>query len=203
VGNERSTGTIDWEEIYLKLYAYTDHLLKSYHWFRKERAVFVAGKQVDDYIYEAIERYLRHPQNYNSSSGRSLISYLKRHIIRTLVGNDARGSENRLNVDLHLYTRPGGEDEGDDDQATDGLLPFAEALFDDQIDFGTIISEIRELVKNDVGASIIFEGRCEGMKRREIMEAENLEDTVYDNAMKRLGTVLKNTAIKYDLKRKR
>src|ERR1700744_6202794 len=86
---------IKWEDIYVQLYAYTDHLLKAYSWFRKDADSYLKGKQVHDYINDAIEKYLLEPEKYDPSSGRSLVTYLKWHIIRTSVGNDVRSQENK------------------------------------------------------------------------------------------------------------
>src|SRR5665213_911546 len=92
---------INWDDLYLQLYAYTDHLLKARSWFRKDKTdSYLKGKQVHDYIQDAIEKYLLEPEKYDPSSGRSLVTYLKWHIIRSAVGNDVRSPENQTSSDI-------------------------------------------------------------------------------------------------------
>ena len=44
---------IDWEAVYLQLYAYADALLKTKQWFRGEdTSSFLKGKQIHDYFSE-------------------------------------------------------------------------------------------------------------------------------------------------------
>ena len=190
---------LDWDDIYAQLYAYTDHLLKAKKWFRKDGAdSYLKGKQVHDYISEAIEKHLRHPGKFDSTSNRSLVNYLKLHIIRTLVGNDATSSENRTTDDIFATLK---NDVGSDDtqSSLDVLLPFANAFFDQEIDYQEIVSYVKSELSTDEICGKIFEGICCGLKRRESIEEYNLTETQFDNGMKRLNTVLRKTAIKYDL----
>jgi len=59
---------INWEDIYVQLYAYTDKLLKAYTWFRKDQTdSYLKGKQIHDYVAGAIENFLREPDKYDPS----------------------------------------------------------------------------------------------------------------------------------------
>jgi len=194
---------IDWDDIYPQLYAYTDHLLKTKNWFRKEGTdSYLKGKQVHDYIAEAIEKFLRNPEKYESTSNRSLVNYLKLHIIRTLVGNDARSAENLTSIDLFGYEDDNNEEE-DSHFNIESILPFAGAFFDHEIDYNDIISEVKNEISSDEIATKIFEGICNGLKRRDSIEENNFTEADFDNGMKRLNTVLKKTAVKYDLTKPR
>ncbi len=89
----------EWADLYLQLYAYTDNLLKSYKWFRcGVKDTYLKGKEPKDYVMEAVTRFLEHPEKYDPEK-RSLLGYLKKHIIRTMAGNDARSEENRVSDD--------------------------------------------------------------------------------------------------------
>ncbi len=190
---------LDWDDIYVQLYAYTDHLLKAKKWFRKDGSdSYLKGKQVHDYISDAIEKHLRHPEKYDSTTNRSFVNYLKLHIIRTLVGNDARSHENFITDDIFSITT-NDNDENDTQSSLDALLPFAGAFFDQEIDYQEIISHVKIELSTDEIAGKIFDGICTGLKRRETIEEHNLSDSQFDNGMKRLNTVLKKTAVKYDL----
>ena len=191
--------TIDWEDIYIQLYAYTDQLLKTKVWFRKAGAnSYLKGKQVHDYISEAIEKYLRNPEKYDPKYNRSLVNYLKKHIIRTLVGNDSRSVENKISDDIFSFDVD-GKDEDDQYSGLDSLLPYAEAYFDQEIDYDKACAYVRSELGDDEAAIKIFDDRCEGVKRRQTIEFHEMSDIDYDNGMKRLHTVLKRTAVKYDL----
>jgi len=187
---------INWENIYVKLYAYTDQLLKAYSWFRKGSDSYLQGKQVHDYVAEAIEKYLRSPEKYDPSSGRSLVTYLKWHIIRSSVGNDVRSAEN-ITSSAILSNNDSGED-GDPFCTIEALLPFVEAGFDQQIDYKKVLTDIENELQNDEVAKMIFEEvRCNGMDRRDVIKKYEVTDKDFDNGMKRMKTVLRKIAKRY------
>lgn len=191
--------TINWEELYVQLYAFTDHLLKARSWFRKSQTdSYLKGKQVDDYIQDAFEKYLLEPEKYDSSSGRSLANYLKWHIIRSAIGNDVRSPENKTSSDI----LSGAYGEGDDEafNNVDALLPFVSVYFGDELDFKNIVKAVEEELQNDEVAKIIFrEVRCQGVDRREVIRQYEMEEKDFDNGMKRLRTVLKRVAKRFQL----
>lgn len=190
---------VNLEDIYVQLYAYTDQLLKTYIWFRKNRSdSYLKGKQVHDYVMGAIEKYLREPEKFDASSGRLLLTYLKWHIVRTAVGNDARSTENKIFTELPTSddSNDGGEDVFSN---IDALLPFVVAGFDEEMDYKKIMAEIAAELQEDEMAKLIFEEvRCNGMDRRDVIRKYNLEDKAYDNGMKRMKTVLKKIAKRYN-----
>ncbi len=191
--------SINWDDLYLQLYAYTDHLLKARSWFRKDKTdSYLKGKQVHDYIQDAFEKYLLEPEKYDPSSGRSLVTYLKWHIIRSAVGNDVRSPENQTSSDI--LSSDGVEDEEDSFKNIDALLPFVAAYFGDELDYKDIVKDVEEELEQDEIAKIIFkEVRCQNVDRRVVIRQYKMKESEFDNGMKRLKTVLKRVAKKYEL----
>lgn len=191
--------SINWDDLYLQLYAFTDNLLKSRSWFRKDQTdSYLKGKQVHDYVQDALEKYLLEPEKYDPSSGRSLVNYLKWHIIRAAVGNDVRSPENKTSSDI--LSRDGTDSDDESVKNIDALLPFVAAFFGDELDFKNIVKDVVGELQQDEVALIIFkEVRCNNVDRRVVIKQYNLKDSDYDNAMKRLKTVLKRVAKKYQL----
>src|SRR4051812_11566167 len=95
-----SDNSIDWEDIIVRLEAFTRSLLKKQHWFHGGAIdSFLKGKEMRDYVYEGIGRFLKHPEKYDSSKG-DLVSYLKFNLIRSLVSNDVTSDENKKGTDV-------------------------------------------------------------------------------------------------------
>lgn len=190
---------INWDDLYLQLYAYTDQLLKARSWFRKDKTdSYLKGKQVHDYIQDAIEKYLLEPEKYDPSSGRSLVTYLKWHIIRSAIGNDVRSPENQTSSDI----LSSDSSEGDEDsfKNIDALLPFVAAYFGDELDYKNIVKDAEEeLQQDDIAMTIFKEVRCQNVDRRVVIQQYNMKESEFDNGMKRLKTVLKRVAKKYEL----
>lgn len=191
--------TIDLGELYPQLYAFTDDFLKTRTFFRGAGSTtFLAGKEVHDYVMDGIERYLRNPEKYNPDSGRSLLNYIKLHIIRTLIGNDLRSAENRRSKDLFAI-------QDNDDEANlsymEAILPIVEAYFDEEMDYEKIMAQVEGAIKADKIAEEIFWGiNGYGLKRREIIDEFGMNETDYNNGIRRLQTILKNTALQFKIK---
>lgn len=195
----REIDEINWDDIYMQLYAYTDQMLKAHIWFGKaESDSYLKGMQVHDYIAAAIEKFLVSPEKFDPSYGRSLINYLKKHIIRSLISNDAKSLENKTATGNSIF-----ENSSDDDEASnvfESLLPFVYATFDQTIDYEKIMNEIYSEIQNDIILTQIFEGTCKNrMKRREIILEFKMKESDFDNGMKRLKTVLNYISKKYSL----
>lgn len=188
----------DWEDLYVKLYAFTHDHIQKFSWFRGSGTdSFLQGKQVHDYVMEAIEKYLLNPEKFDSSK-RKLENYIKMHIIRTLIWNDKSSSENKSSKDI-LNNLDSGDNE-EEGNFLDSILPFIEANFDQQMDYNLIMSEVSEEIKNDTNAEHIFTWVCcAGFKRRDVIQQIGITSGEYDNGMRRLNTVLKNIAKKYNL----
>ena len=188
--------------LYIQLYAYTDNLLKKKGWFRGGKTnSFLKGKETHDYVSEAFEKYLTNPEKYKGTTGRSLENYLKLHIIRTLVGNDARSPENRTSKSIPSLVSRKHEEGEDGDTYLDSILPFAEAYFDQEIDSKEIMTFIEQEVAKDKIVEEIYLGvRCYGWKRAMVIKEFNMSENDFDNGMRRLTTVLNNTAKKFDIK---
>ena len=198
-----SEPNIDWQEIYLMLYAYTDDLLKKKAWFRGSKAdTYLKGKQIHDYVSEAIEKYLTHPEKFDESKKRSLCNYLKLHIIRTLVGNDSKSLENRTTKDVFAIAEQKEENDDDSSNYLDSILPYAEAFFDQEIDCKKIIAEIeKEIAEHNLLEEIFLGIRCYGMKRSDVIKEFGMTPSDFDNGLRRLSTILNNVAKKYEIKK--
>jgi len=191
----------EWEEILLRLQSYTRKLVKEKSWFRGDgTATFLSGKEIDDYVFEAIGRHLKNPEKHDPSK-RSLIEYLKKHVIRSLVSNDLVSAENKTSSNLFAYENE-NEDEDDSAPFLDFILPHAEVFFDQEIDFKEIMCYIESEVKGDTIVENIFLGISGyGLKRAEIMEEFNMTPVEFDNGMRRLITIRGKAAKKYDIKK--
>lgn len=189
---------INWEDLYECLYAFTDKLLKKKKWFRKSTdGSSVKGKQVHDYVTDGLERYFTNPEKFDATKG-SLADYIKYNIIRTLVGNDSTSSENTSSIDI--FAGPLYDEEEDGSNYLDAMLPYASALFDQQIDYDAVMDHIESEIKGHDFVEEIFLGISAGMKRREIIEEFNMSPRDFDNGNRRLSTIIKNTAKKFNLK---
>lgn len=183
----------EWEDIILQLTAFTRSFAKGRRWFRGSKTeTFLRGKTAEDYVYEAIEKYLGEPGKFDPTRG-DLIGYLKYNLVRTAIGNDVRKAENSLTQEISDYHRGDEDDEGL--SYLERIAPFTTALFDDDIDYASIKSHIENEIKGDEEAESVLLGvYTMGLKRREIIEEFGLASTAYDNAMRRLNTVIARAA---------
>lgn len=190
---------IDWEEVILCLQTFTRSLANGKGWFRgEETTVYLRGKEIDDYVFDAIEIYLRNPEKFDPSKG-SLIKYLCYSIIRNLVRNDLVSAENRTTNDVFAYQNDGG-DEDDSAVYLDAILPHAEVFFDQEIDFTEVMNYIESETKGDSVVENIFLGISGyGLKRAEIIKEFDMTPVVYDNGMRRLITIRNKAAKKYGI----
>jgi hypothetical protein len=193
---------INWEEIILCLQSYTRLLVSNKKWFRGGKTkTFLAGKEIEDYIYEAIAKYLQNPEKFDSSKG-TLINYLKYNIIRSLVSNDLVSSENQTSKDIYTIVDKMDSEDENSNSYLDSILPYAEVYFDQEIDYNEIMASIENKVKGDKILEEIFLGYCsENSKRREVIEEFGMSENDYDNGMRRLKTILKDIITKYNLSR--
>lgn len=192
---------IDWEPLLPRLHALARSLVKTKKWFREGSDSFSKGQKVEDYVYEGISRYLTHPEKFRVSVESSdftdkLVDYIGYNIIRSLISNDIRSAENRTSNEEF---RP-EEDENDESTSyQDAKLPLLNAYFDEQIDYDTIMREIQDAVKDDPNVEAIFFGLSDGMKRRDIIKEFSIPENEYNNGKRRLDTILKNIATKFNL----
>jgi hypothetical protein len=189
---------INWESVLLELTAYAHTLIKAKSWFRKKSDSFLQGKNVDDYVMEAISKYLNNPEKYNPSKG-TFINYLKYNILRHLVHNDAKSPENKTTNDVFGKQF---KEEDDPGKYYDAILPCIEEYFDDQIDYNTVVGAVEKKCENDeIAYKIFYEVFLCGGKRREVCKEQDISETDYDNGIRRLLTILKETATQYQIKR--
>jgi DNA-directed RNA polymerase specialized sigma24 family protein len=189
--------THNWDKIYLQLYAFADYLLKMHEWFRGAFTdSYLEGRQPHDYVNDAIEYHLRNPEKFDPAK-RTLVSYLKRHLIRRAISNDSKRAENVKTANV-LYLSQDSDEESE--ELIEAFLPHNPAVVDQQIDFDMIMRDIEQAVQSDEVAKKIFDGLGrEDIKRREIIKIHNMPEEVYDNGMKRLKTILKQTVKKYEI----
>lgn len=188
----------DWEKVIIMLYAYTRSLVDGKGWFRGSSTKnFIGGKQLEDYVYEAIARYLEKPSLYDSSKG-TLNKFLQYYIIRALVNNDLVSSENRTSQNMAIFE----VDEDDNKNYEDRQGVLIEAFFDEEIDYRDIIEHVSKLVLHDEIAAKIFIGITdENLKRREIIKLHQMTPNDFDNGMRRLKTILKSVVKQFDIKK--
>jgi hypothetical protein len=193
---------IDWEDIILRLTAFTKAWTNGREWFRGPGTdTFVAGKKVEDYVFEAIGRYLEFPEKHDPKLG-DLAEYLKYQVIRSLVGNDLRKKENTETADIFRYDDDPDEDDGDNVPYSERIMPYTAASFSDDIDYTVIKEYIEGEIGNDKDAENIYTGiYIEGMKRGEIIEEMGMSPGQFDNGMRRLNTILKRAASHFNEKR--
>jgi len=193
---------IDWEEVILSLQAYTRFVVNDKGWFRGEKtSTFLKGKEIDDYVYGAIEKYLRNPEKFDSQKG-TLILYLKYNLIRSLVVNDLVSAENKTSKDVFGIADTREDDENGVGSYLDATLPHAEVFFDQEVDYKQIMASIEADIKTDKIVEEIFLGiHTYGMARREVIKEFDMTDNDFDNGMRRLKTILTNTAKKFDFKK--
>jgi hypothetical protein len=197
---EIENSEIDWADVIVKLQAFTRSIVTGRGWFRGNNTKnFIAGKEIDDYVYGAIERYLVCPDSFDSSKG-SLINYLKYNLIRMMVSNDLTSAENITTKNIYAFATKQEEEGDDSDLYLDSIFPYAETFFDLEIDYKVIMESIEQEVQNDAIMESIFLGlNYYDMKRRQIIVEFGISETDFDNGMRRLRTILKNTAKKFEL----
>ncbi len=188
---------IDWEYILPNLRAYADSLLKNHFWFRKNsKTTYLKGKTKDDYVFQAIEMYLLDPEKYDQSKG-TLENFLKYYLIRSIVSNDSKASENTTSISIHSVI-----EEENSQNYEDYILPHLQIYFEDEIDYNNIMLCIESEIKNDKILEEIFLGLCcYSLKRRDIINEFCMSESDYNNGIRRLGTILKKVAEKYHLKK--
>ena len=93
--NQNGANTsIDWEEVIVSLQSFTRSWVRGKPWFRGEKTTtFLMGKEVEDYVFAAIGRYLEHPEKFDPEQG-ELLDYLKYNLVRSFIANDLRKKEN-------------------------------------------------------------------------------------------------------------
>lgn len=197
--SEKNMEDPDWEDIILKLHSYTIGLIKGKTWFRgKDPGSYLKGKEVDDYVYEAIGRYLEKPEKFDPEKG-TLVDFLKFSVIRSLIANDLRSDENKTTKDV-FGIADGLDDEDSASNYLESVLPYVEAFFDQQVDYDNVIASIADNVQGENDVEQIFVSIYGyGMKRREVIKEFGMSEETYDNAFRRLKTIIKNTVKKFDL----
>lgn len=198
--NDSQNDNIDWEQVLLSLHSYTRSLANSKRWFRGNgTSNFLKGKEIEDYVNEAIVRYLQHPEKFDSKKG-SLINYLQYNLIRNLVGNDSRTLENKSSDNSFSIAHEKEEDMEDSGNYLDSILPYVESYFDEELDYNNIMDSIEMEIGNDELLKNLFNSVTQqNMKRREVIELYKLTSKEYDNGIRRLKTILNKVANQYDL----
>lgn len=184
---------IDWQDIYLKLEAFSRSWASGRSWFRgDDTPSFYKGKEGHDYAMDAILKHLDQPDKYDPALG-DLLKYLEYNLVRAAVGNDLRRKENRLTSDIFKYDNDGDE-EGT--PYAERLLPHTEASFSDDYDYEELKSLIEEKSKDDPEAEKVYMGKMFEMTREEIIKDSAMTPGQYDNANRRLKTIV-NRALAY------
>lgn len=193
--------TIDWEEVILKLQSFTRSWVNGKGWFRGGKTTnLLKGKEIEDYIFDAIEKYLRNSEKHDPSKG-SLIDYLKYNLIRSMVSNDLVSAENQTSKDVFSIADDKEQNEEDSGSYLDSILPHAEVYFDQEIDYNEVMKYIESEALGDPIVEEIYLGICSyGLKRREIIEEFKMNEKDYDNGMRRLNTIRNKAAKIFNIK---
>lgn len=186
---------VNWDVIYTQLFAFTHGLLSTKSWYRGQTNSYVAGKQEHDYVSEAIERYLVHPEKFDACKG-DLLQYLKFNLVRSLISNDARCAENRTSSHISA----GSDKDEDSNNYANALVPSIDEYFDDSVDYHTIISCMETALEGDETGRDIFLGLVSGLKRGDIILEFKMTPKQFDNGMRRLKTVQEKIAQQFNLK---
>lgn len=195
--------TIDWGDILLRLEAFVRSFAKRQYWFRGDRAdSFLQGKEVNDYVDEAILRYLEAPEKFNPLLG-TLANYLQYNLARSLINIDCNKKENRTTVNVNVFRGNSDDDPIDKGSYLDRIGPYTEALFSDEIDYPAI----KEYIENEIRGDEIVENIFLGlyiymMPRREIILEFNMTADEYNNGTRRLDTALNRARIHFTANKK-
>ena len=193
-----SQADIDWEEIIVRLTAFTRSWVRGKPWFRGETTTtFLMGKEVEDYVFTAIGRYLEQPEKFDPQKG-ELLEYLKYNLVRSYIANDLRKKENNQTDDIFAEDNDEDDEEGSSSYS-ERVLPYTAALFPDDIDYNAIKEYIEKEVQGDTDAENIFLGiYTYGMKRRDVIEEFTMTAVAFDNGMRRLNTVINRAAVQFN-----
>lgn len=185
----------------IRLTAFTLQLVKGRGWFRgPDTQVFNAGKEAQDYAFEAIKKYLENPEKFDPTRG-TLEKYLKYNLIRSLVINDLRSAENKTGIASEV-TADYHDEEDSISNYNDLIVPQAEAFFEQEVDYKQILTEIEtEVAKEPILENIYLGLRVLGMKPMDVMSEFSISDKDYNNAFRRLTTLLNNIAKKYNIEK--
>jgi len=181
-----------WDDLIVTLNAFARSFAKRYSWFRSgKNTTLLMGKEIEDYVYEAIGRYLEAPEKFDPSRG-DIIAFLKYNILRSLISNDANKDENKYTEDVyHRFD----DDDDDDSNYLDRMLPYTLAAFPEQIDYQAINKYILNLINEDEVLENIYLGLYQsGMKRREIIKEFNMNEKDYNNGVRQLDTIIRSAS---------
>lgn len=192
---------INWEEVLVQVHAFTRALLKKVKWFSGNKTdSFLKGKQVDDYVYDAIKKYLSEPEKYEPEKG-TLVNYLNYSLVRSMVSNDIKVSKNQNTVNETTLSFQLEENGNDNADYMDKIMPYVEVLCDDNLDYKDVVSKVESQIQGDLHAENIFLGLYTfGLKRRQIIQEFEMTEADYDNGVRRLRTVLNHTSKFYNYK---
>jgi hypothetical protein len=180
-----------WLEVINRLRAFAEDQISIYSWFRGENAL-PQGYTADDFTQEAILRYCENPSIYNPGRGKFL-AFLKYYFLKRLVYNMSRLMENAQTTDIYPMS---SEDEEDDNVSYEDYLPATVLDIEGQIDHDEYINLIIEKIDGETLLEKIFEGIfINNLKRREICQQYQMSEQDYDNAVRRLNTIIKTVKL--------
>lgn len=180
-----------WLEIINRLRAFAEDQISIYSWFRGENAL-PQGYTADDFTQEAILRHCENPSKYDPGRG-EFLAFLKYYILKRLVYNLSMLTENALTTDIY---RMFSEEEEEDTVSYEDYLPTAILDIDGQIDHDKYLNLIIEKIDGETLLETIFEAIfINNLKRREICKQYHMTEQDYDNAVRRLNTIIKTVKL--------
>lgn len=170
----------EWTRIIKELTIYTIYQFKYYSLIDEHG---LKGNTAEEIAMKAIEKVLVGEWNWDSNKS-DLLTYLKFHVVKGLMSNLLRSKEK---ASYKFQTQEEYESHKGDQNI--------EAQFESENSIDLIRSKIE-----DKEALIIFDGLLEGMKRREICKQNSWPNKTYDNAVRRLNSMIEKMNIKEYLK---
>jgi hypothetical protein len=180
-----------WIEVTNRLRAFAEDQISIYTWFRGEGAL-PQGYTADDFTQEAMLRYCENPSIYDSERGKFL-AFLKYSVLKRLVYNLSKLTENARTVDIYPMS---SEEEEDDGVGYEDYLPGTMLDIESQIDHDAYVNLIIEKIDGETLLEKIFEGIfINNLKRREICQQYHMSEQDYDNSVRRLNTIIKTAKL--------
>ena len=166
----------DWASIIKKLTIYAVYQFKFWGLVSDKG---IKGYSPQEIVYEAIEKVYIGEWKWDPNKS-ELTQYLKYHVVRGLVANLARSEEvrksNSIELDSHKVINHYSVDHS------------GSAEYNAQL----IIEFIKRKIGDDKVVLLIFDGYCNGLKRKDICEIhEEITPNDFNNAYRRFQRIIK------------
>lgn len=188
---------IDFENIYIQLFAYGDQLLKAFALFQKEKPIFsLKGTEIHQYVIETIEKYLREPKEFKSNAD-GLVNYLKGYLLHSIYSNYKNSATDQILSDFSRRAEDSSIN-GVELSLNDLMINSVWTECDPNVDYDAIMLEIVKEIKNDEVMKLIFEEvNVKTKKQRNLIPSSKFAENEYDVAMNGLNVILNKVYKRY------